>query len=214
MQKISFDLRTLKTVTYHELDFKWSADHYKLLIERLKTSSRYEKVVFGEEFKQRTYTAIQYMRDEYAKHDRIINQLYKGTFQMRHQQSQELYEYHEAIYKVPIKKYLRGEHIIRTKLFGLIVIPNYLWETLEESVAQHLVVAITADGEFKTYLVLVHHTEASKLCEPLIKARCDFFKYYEIVKEKYPDLAHEQLELLEDQYMNVIDDLIDYKENN
>ena len=106
MQKFSFDLRNLKTVTYHELDFRWGSENYKLLLERLKTSSRYEKVVFGSQFKYLPYSLIQSIRDDYAEHDRIINQLYKGTFQMRHQQSEELYEYLEAIYKVPLRKYI------------------------------------------------------------------------------------------------------------
>lgn len=205
MQKFSFDLRNLKTVTYHELDFRWGSENYKLLLERLKTSSRYEKVVFGDQFKEAPYFQIQHMRNEYAEHDRIINQLYKGTFQMRHQQSQELYEYLEAIYKVPIKKHVSGERFIKTQKYGVVVFPTDMIEEVEESVAQHLVVAITADGEFKTYLVLTTHTDASKLCEPLVKARCDFFKYYEVVKEKYPEFAHEQLDLLETSFLDIID---------
>lgn len=36
-------------------------------------------------------------------------------------------------------------------------------------------------------------TDASKFCQPLSYARYDFFRYYELVKEKYPAFAEEQL---------------------
>lgn len=189
MHKISFDLTNLKVVTYYELDFTWGADNYQKLLDHLKSASRYEKVVFGDQFKATDYDMIRHMRDQYAEHDREINQFYKGTFQMRHQQSQELYDQLEVIYKVPVRKYIAGKRYIQTQKYGVVVFPEELQPAVKEAIARDVVVAITKDGEFKTYLVLTSHTEASNFCQPMVNARYDFIKYYDLVKDKYPELA-------------------------
>lgn len=208
MEQYTFTTSKLQRFTYIEVPFKWNEQYRQALSEWLKKSAHYMNM-FYPDFKEMPYSQIMDKRSMIANIHPEINK-FKGTMYIRHGQPQDLYDKFIAIYKVPRKTFEMGATEVITQKYGKIPLPSVVREMNPERNAVEVLVALNTDGEMQTFLIVKSKADGKDFCEPLAKARCDFFKYYEVVKEKYPDFACEQLELLEESYLAVIDDLIEY----
>lgn len=203
MEQYTFTTSKLQQFTYVEVSFKWNEDHRQTLVEWLKKSAHYINM-FYPDFKETPYSKIMEKRSQIANIHPEINK-FKGTMYIRHGQPQDLYDKFIAIYKVPRKTFEMGATTVVTQKFGKIPLPSEVREMNPERNCVEVLVALNTDGEMQTFLIVKSKADGKDFCEPLVKARCDFFKYYEVVKEKYPDFAREQLDLLETSFLDIID---------
>lgn len=210
MEQYTFTTSKLQQFTYVEVSFKWNEDHRQTLAEWLKKSAHYMNM-FYPDFKETPYSKIMDKRSQIANIHPEINK-FKGTMYIRHGQPQDLYDKFIAIYKVPRKTFEMGATAVVTQKFGKIPLPAEVREMNPERNGVEVLVALNTDGEMQTFLIVKSKADGKDFCEPLVKARCDFFKYYEVVKEKYPEFAQEQLDLLETSFLDIIDNKETYNE--
>lgn len=188
-------------MTYYEIENpNWSPEAYNKLIQSLLEFGEVQNI-FSRPLNELDYNLtlipereryeIEHPNPELKNPEKSLKDFY-GTCQTRALQPTEVYNKFQTIYKVASEKY-HGEEVLITKHHGELDIPEELRETPKFTI----VVALTTEGEFKTYLVDMRETEDSHLCEALSKMTYGFVQHYREVKLLYPEFAETQRKLIE-----------------
>lgn len=180
-----------ETITYHDLDIVWTKEHKERLMRHLKQFDRYQRMI-GKPINSKPYRDIRNIRDEYIASGEKGMITYKGTFQLRAYQPDELYESIVTIYKVPIEKYRQGQYVV-TDGFGHIALPEHIRKIVIESRSVQLVVALTTNGEFKTYLITVTPSEYTALITPMVTVRWEYVRLLKRISHENPELVREEI---------------------
>lgn len=197
MEKFTFQSVTgFREVTYYEINFKWNEEHLQTLLDYLTRFSQLE-LIFSDQLNHLNYQQLMAERERYEiEHpnpelknpEKSLKEFY-GTFQMRAWQPDEIYDKFQSIYKL----HLKGRRIasLSTKEAGVVSVP----EELHELGKPNVVVALTVEGELKTYLVI--DTRRVETLE-FVEATQILFKFINGVESLMKENPTDTLELIED----------------
>lgn len=203
MKKIQFTTNTAKLSTYYEIDVVWNAKQKVEFVGQLAQMRRLQNII-PEPLNAIPYKKLLARRGQYEEETGESLKPFYGSFQLRAWQSDEVYQMFTTIYKVPLKMYKYTSHL--TMQDGrTIPLSADIVKDLQSVDSVYLMVALTPDGELKTYVISMQATEESNMRDPFIRARASIVKETSNLVPLMPEYVKTEIPLLIQELLGIID---------